>query len=75
MGQITCMDIAKAVKSMMAVVNLSGLVEQKEGEPLRQFGVSSIEEGADSTLMRIEFAKCGFRLNISVDPDFINSEE
>ena len=75
MKKITCNEIAKAIKALMTMANISGHIEQPEGEPFRQFDVTSIEGNQDDTLMLINLGRQGFKLNISIDTDYKNSEE
>lgn len=73
-GYLGCSDIAQAIRDLMTVANFSGTIRQVEGEPLRQFSVSSIEGDNDKALIRFNFAGQGFVLDISPDTNASVSE-
>ena len=65
--KITCNAMAKAISGIMAMANLSGFVNQVEGESLRQFDVTSIGGGMENAVVRFNFGGQKFKLNISFD--------
>jgi len=61
--------MTKGINSIMAMANLSGFVNQVEGERLRQFDVTSIDGDMESAVMLFNFGAQKFKLNISFDTD------
>lgn len=67
--KISVLDIAKAIQGLMTFANISGYVNQVNGEAFRQFSISSITGSQDNAAVSFDIAGQGFRLDISCDPN------
>jgi len=65
---IGCKELAESIKAIMTIANFSGYIEQEEGEPFRQYEVSSVTGSKDNAAILLGFAGHRFKIDIFYDP-------
>ena len=61
-----CNEIAQAIKSIMAIANFSGFINQEAGTELRQFDVTHIDGDNEKAVFCFTFAGQSYKAEITL---------